>query len=72
VTEDRAVQKAFREAVAESAVAVADYRAGSERALNFIVCLTRLEEANRSYHQYCTTMRAPTKDSTEPLRNIFI
>jgi len=32
-----AVQKAVREAVAESAAAVADYRAGSERALNFIV-----------------------------------
>lgn len=35
--EDDAVQKAVREAVAESAAAVADYRAGSERALNFIV-----------------------------------
>ena len=31
------MQKAAREAVAESAAAVADYRAGSERALNFIV-----------------------------------
>ncbi len=31
------MQKAVREAVAESAAAVADYRAGSERALNFIV-----------------------------------
>jgi len=31
------VQKAVREAVAESAAAIADYRAGSERALNFIV-----------------------------------
>jgi len=30
-------QKAGDEAVAESAAAVADYRAGSERALNFIV-----------------------------------
>ena len=37
--EDDAVQKAVREAVAESATAVADYRAGSERALNFIVGL---------------------------------
>jgi len=35
--EDDAVQKAVHEAVAESAAAVADYRAGSERALNFIV-----------------------------------
>jgi len=32
-----AVQKAVLEAVAESAAAVADYKAGSERALNFIV-----------------------------------
>jgi len=31
------VQKAVLEAVAESAAAVADYKAGSERALNFIV-----------------------------------
>jgi Asp-tRNA(Asn)/Glu-tRNA(Gln) amidotransferase B subunit len=30
-------KKAVREAVAESAAAVADYKAGSERALNFIV-----------------------------------
>jgi len=37
--EDDAVQKAVREAVAESAAAVADYKAGSERALNFIVGL---------------------------------
>ena len=37
--EDDAVQKAVQEAVAESAAAVADYRAGSERALNFIVGL---------------------------------
>jgi aspartyl-tRNA(Asn)/glutamyl-tRNA(Gln) amidotransferase subunit B len=37
--EDDAVQKALREAVAESAAAVADYWAGSERALNFIVGL---------------------------------
>lgn len=37
--EDDAVQKAVREAVAESASAVADYRAGSERALNFVVGL---------------------------------
>jgi aspartyl-tRNA(Asn)/glutamyl-tRNA(Gln) amidotransferase subunit B len=36
---DDAVQKAVREAVAESATAVADYKAGSERALNFIVGL---------------------------------
>lgn len=36
---DDAVQKAVREAVAESAAAVADYKAGSERALNFIVGL---------------------------------
>ncbi|MGB7571114.1 MAG: Asp-tRNA(Asn)/Glu-tRNA(Gln) amidotransferase subunit GatB [Methanothrix sp.] len=35
--EDDAVQKAVREAVAESAAAVADYRAGTEKALNFIV-----------------------------------
>ncbi len=35
--EDDAVQKAVREAVAENAAAVADYKAGSERALNFIV-----------------------------------
>jgi len=35
--EDSEVQKAVKEAVAESAAAVADYRAGSERALNFIV-----------------------------------
>jgi len=35
--EDDAVGKAVREAVAESPAAVADYRAGSERALNFIV-----------------------------------
>jgi aspartyl-tRNA(Asn)/glutamyl-tRNA(Gln) amidotransferase subunit B len=32
-----AVQKAVREAVAECAAAIADYRAGSERARNFIV-----------------------------------
>ena len=37
--EDDAVQKAVREALAESAAAVADYKAGSERALNFIVGL---------------------------------
>jgi aspartyl-tRNA(Asn)/glutamyl-tRNA(Gln) amidotransferase subunit B len=37
--EDDAVIKAVRDAVAESAAAVADYRAGSERALNFIVGL---------------------------------
>ncbi|MBN1235053.1 MAG: Asp-tRNA(Asn)/Glu-tRNA(Gln) amidotransferase subunit GatB [Methanotrichaceae archaeon] len=37
--EDDAVQKAVKEAVAESAAAVADYKAGSERALNFIVGL---------------------------------
>ena len=37
--EDDAVQKAVREAVAESPAAVADYKAGSERALNFIVGL---------------------------------
>ncbi len=37
--EDDAVQKAVQEAVAESAAAVADYKAGSERALNFIVGL---------------------------------
>jgi aspartyl-tRNA(Asn)/glutamyl-tRNA(Gln) amidotransferase subunit B len=37
--EDDVVAKAVREAVAESAAAVADYRAGSERALNFIVGL---------------------------------
>jgi aspartyl-tRNA(Asn)/glutamyl-tRNA(Gln) amidotransferase subunit B len=37
--EDDAVQKAVREAVAERAAAVADYKAGSERALNFIVGL---------------------------------
>ncbi len=37
--EDDAVQKAVREAVAESPAAVADYNAGSERALNFIVGL---------------------------------
>ena len=37
--EDSAVQKAVREAVAESPAAVADYKAGSERALNFIVGL---------------------------------
>jgi len=35
--EDDAVQKAVREAVAENAAAIADYKAGSERALNFIV-----------------------------------
>jgi len=35
--EDDAVQKAVKEAVAENAAAGADYRAGSERALNFIV-----------------------------------
>ncbi|HNX39980.1 MAG TPA: Asp-tRNA(Asn)/Glu-tRNA(Gln) amidotransferase subunit GatB, partial [Methanothrix sp.] len=35
--EGDAVQRAVREAVAESGAAVADYRAGSERALNFIV-----------------------------------
>ncbi|OPY50396.1 MAG: Aspartyl/glutamyl-tRNA(Asn/Gln) amidotransferase subunit B [Methanosaeta sp. PtaU1.Bin112] len=35
--EDGVVQKAVREAVTENAAAVADYRAGSERALNFIV-----------------------------------
>ena len=35
--EDDAVQKAVREAVAECSAAVVDYRAGSERALNFIV-----------------------------------
>jgi len=35
--EDDAVQKAVREAVAECGAAVADYRRGSERALNFIV-----------------------------------
>ena len=32
--EDDAVQKAVREAVAECSAAVADYRAGSEMALN--------------------------------------
>ena len=37
--EDDAVQKAVREAVAESGAAVADYKAGSERALNFVVGL---------------------------------
>jgi aspartyl-tRNA(Asn)/glutamyl-tRNA(Gln) amidotransferase subunit B len=37
--EDDAVQKAVREAVAESAAAVADYKAGSEQALNFVVGL---------------------------------
>ena len=37
--EDDAVQKAVHEAVAESAAAVADYKAGSERALNFVVGL---------------------------------
>ena len=37
--EDDVVQKAVREAVAESAAAVADYKAGSERALNFVVGL---------------------------------
>ena len=37
--EDNVVQKAVREAVTESAAAVADYQAGSERALNFIVGL---------------------------------
>jgi aspartyl-tRNA(Asn)/glutamyl-tRNA(Gln) amidotransferase subunit B len=36
---DDAVQKAVQEAVAESPAAVADYKAGSERALNFIVGL---------------------------------
>ena len=36
---DDAVQKAVREAVAESPAAVADYKAGSQRALNFIVGL---------------------------------
>jgi len=35
--EDDAVQKAVREAVAECGAAITDYRAGSERALNFIV-----------------------------------
>jgi len=35
--EEDVVQKAVREAVAENAAAIADYRAGSERALNFIV-----------------------------------
>jgi len=35
--EDDAVGRAVKEAVAESPAAVADYRAGSERALNFIV-----------------------------------
>ncbi|OPY53298.1 MAG: Aspartyl/glutamyl-tRNA(Asn/Gln) amidotransferase subunit B [Methanosaeta sp. PtaU1.Bin060] len=35
--EEDVVQKAVLEAVAENASAVADYRAGSERALNFIV-----------------------------------
>ncbi|HPS91623.1 MAG TPA: Asp-tRNA(Asn)/Glu-tRNA(Gln) amidotransferase subunit GatB [Methanothrix sp.] len=35
--EDDAVQKAVHEAVKENAAAVADYRAGSGRALNFIV-----------------------------------
>ncbi len=35
--EDDAVQKAVQEAVAENAAAIADYRAGGERALNFIV-----------------------------------
>jgi aspartyl-tRNA(Asn)/glutamyl-tRNA(Gln) amidotransferase subunit B len=37
--EDDAVQRAVRDAVKESAAAVADYRAGSERALNFVVGL---------------------------------
>ena len=37
--EDDAMQKAVREAVAESAAAVADYKAVSERALNFVVGL---------------------------------
>ena len=35
--EDDAVQKAMRDAVAESAAALAGYRAVSERALNFVV-----------------------------------
>ncbi|NPV62727.1 MAG: Asp-tRNA(Asn)/Glu-tRNA(Gln) amidotransferase subunit GatB [Methanotrichaceae archaeon] len=35
--EDETVRKAVKEAVAESAAAVADYKAGSERALNYIV-----------------------------------
>ncbi len=35
--EDDAVQKAVREAIVENAAAIADYKAGSERALNFIV-----------------------------------
>ncbi|MDM7912126.1 MAG: Asp-tRNA(Asn)/Glu-tRNA(Gln) amidotransferase subunit GatB [Methanotrichaceae archaeon] len=35
--EDEAVLKAVKEAVAESSAAVADYKAGSERALNYIV-----------------------------------
>jgi len=35
--EDDAVHKAVLEALAENAAAIADYKAGSERALNFIV-----------------------------------
>jgi aspartyl-tRNA(Asn)/glutamyl-tRNA(Gln) amidotransferase subunit B len=35
--EDEAVLKAVKEAVAESSAAVADYKAGSEKALNYIV-----------------------------------
>jgi aspartyl-tRNA(Asn)/glutamyl-tRNA(Gln) amidotransferase subunit B len=35
--EDEAVMKAVKEAVAESSAAVADYKAGSEKALNYIV-----------------------------------
>jgi aspartyl-tRNA(Asn)/glutamyl-tRNA(Gln) amidotransferase subunit B len=35
--EDEAVVKAVKEAVAESPAAVADYKAGGQKALNFIV-----------------------------------
>ena len=46
--EDDAVGRAVREAVAESAAAVADYRAGSERALNFIVGMVMKKTRGRA------------------------
>ena len=52
------MQKAVREAVAESAAAVADYRAGSERALNFVVGLVMKKTHDKAdageVHRPCT------------------
>jgi aspartyl-tRNA(Asn)/glutamyl-tRNA(Gln) amidotransferase subunit B len=46
--EEDAVLKAVKEAVAESSAAVADYRGGSERALNYIVGLVMKKTRGRA------------------------